>query len=464
MTRDTRHLIDTLALAARLKGGRALLVGGSVRDAIMGREVKDIDIEVFGMSPESLLTLLQSFGEVNTVGSSFGVYKLSVGGETFDVSIPRRDSKVGKGHKGIAVVGDPTMTVEDAARRRDFTINAISYDPLTGEHLDPFDGRGDIERQVLRVVDPLTFVDDSLRVLRAVQFAARFGFGIEAASAVLMCQIDLSDLPAERVWGEFEKLLLADKPSVGLHWMFRLRVLDRLFPELAAMVGVQQEPEWHPEGDVWTHTLQVVDEARHIVRAAGDGWSKAQKLTVMLAALCHDLGKPATTKFEDGRWRALGHAEAGIAPTTALLARLNVQTIDGYDVRSQVAALVDYHLLPHEWHRVIRAGDKIAASAFRRLSRKVDLLLLAAVAMADSDGRHPKPIDHSGTDWFIDMVNTLDLSDGPPPSLLMGRHLIELGLTPGPDFGRIIAAVFERQLDGSVATVEEAIAAAKEMI
>jgi tRNA nucleotidyltransferase (CCA-adding enzyme) len=184
-------------------------------------------------------------------------------------------------------------------RRRDFTVNAISIDPLTGETFDPFGGIDDVRLKVLRVVDPVLFADDSLRVLRAVQFAARFGFAIEPDSALLMSTMDLSDLPAERVWGEFEKLLLADRPSLGLAWMRALGVL-KLFPELAALVDVPQDPEWHPEGDVWTHTLQVVDEARQA--CADFDLTRTERLTVMLAALCHDLGKATTTKFDDGRW------------------------------------------------------------------------------------------------------------------------------------------------------------------
>jgi tRNA nucleotidyltransferase (CCA-adding enzyme) len=459
MTFDQRHLVDVIAMAARLRGGRALLVGGYVRDSIMGRESKDVDIEVFGVAPDALKEMLEqvSGGHVDCVGASFGVYKIG----DVDVSIPRRDSKQRAGHKGFVVVGDPTMSIEDAARRRDFTVNAISIDPLTGETFDPFGGIDDVRLKVLRVVDPVLFADDSLRVLRAVQFAARFGFAIEPDSALLMSTMDLSDLPAERVWGEFEKLLLADRPSLGLAWMRALGVL-KLFPELAALVDVPQDPEWHPEGDVWTHTLQVVDEARQA--CADFDLTRTERLTVMLAALCHDLGKATTTKFDDGRWRAHGHAGAGVPLTFELLTRLNVHSIDGFDVRKEVLALVDYHLLPHEWHRVIRAGDKIPASSFRRLSRKVSLKLLAVVAQADSDGRHPKPIDRSGTDWFIDTFEALDLTDGPPPSLLMGRHLIELGVQPGPHVGVILKAVYERQLDGEVTTVDEAIALAKGML
>src|SRR5262249_40362513 len=163
-------------------------------------------------------------------------------------------------------------------------------------YFDPFDGRGDLDRHLLRMVDADTFADDSLRVLRAVQFAARFDFAIEPATRELCRSIPLDDLPAERVWGEIAKLLLAPRPSVGLSASMDLGVVAKLFPELEALSGCPQEPEWHPEGDVWVHTLQVVDCARKRI----DDLPRAQQIAVMLGALCHDLGKPATTAFIDG--------------------------------------------------------------------------------------------------------------------------------------------------------------------
>src|SRR5438132_4702191 len=247
--------LDTArAVATKIRnaGGRALIVGGWVRDRVMGRESKDIDLEVFGVEAGRLRTILESFGRVETVGESFQVYKLG----DIDVSLPRRESKAGRGHRGFEVSGDPAMTIEDAARRRDFTINAIAWDPLNDEYLDPFHGRDDLARRVLRVVDPSTFGEDSLRVLRAVQFAARFEFALHDDTTALCRTIPLDDLPAERVWGELEKLLLqAERPSIGFALALDLGVIDRLLPEMRALPGCDQEPDWHPEGDVWTHTL-----------------------------------------------------------------------------------------------------------------------------------------------------------------------------------------------------------------
>jgi tRNA nucleotidyltransferase (CCA-adding enzyme) len=413
-----------IALAVRDAGGRALFVGGWVRDRIMGRDSKDIDIEVFGLPSDRLKLLLESFGRVESVGESFQVFKAG----DVDVSLPRRESKSGTGHRGFEVTGDPTLGIEDAARRRDFKINAIFWDPLTAEYLDPFDGRGDIENQVLRAVDPATFCDDSLRALRAIQFAARFEFALDAVTRELCRGMPLDDLPPERVWGEIEKLLLAPRPSIGLALARELDIVAKLFPELKALDGCPQEPEWHPEGDVWVHTLQVVDQARTRI----DDLPRPQQLTIMLGALCHDLGKPRTTKFSDGRIRSLDHEEQGVEPALSLLDRLNVHSIDGYDVRGQVAGLTAQHLKPGAWYKV---RDEVGDGAFRRLAAKVDLELLARLAKSDCLGREPGAFDCTAMDWFLDRARQLGVEHKPPGPILLGRHLLELGLKPGPRVG-----------------------------
>ena len=252
--------IRAISERVRDAGGRAFVVGGWVRDMLLDRPSKDVDIEVFGLDPAVLKSLLRRMGRVSTVGESFTVYKVWVDGHEgdIDVSIPRRESKTGRGHRGFTVVGDPSMSVEEAARRRDFTINAILFDPLSGEYVDPFNGRGDLDGRVLRAVDPETFVEDSLRVLRAAQFAARFALSLEPRTVALCRVIPLDDLPSERIWGEIDKLLVrAHEPSRGLEALCELGVLPKLFPELEALVGCPQDPEHHPEGDVWTHTRCV---------------------------------------------------------------------------------------------------------------------------------------------------------------------------------------------------------------
>ena len=456
MRRDALQLALDVARAARAEGGRALIVGGYVRDRLLGAESIDpdnLDLEVYGLAADRLRVLLDRFGRVDTVGASFTVYKLG----RLDVSLPRTESKTGKGHRGFTVTGDPSLPIEQAARRRDFTVNAIAWDPLDDEYIDLHRGRDDLERRCLRMVDPETFGEDSLRVLRAVQFAARLEFDVDPATKARCREIPLDDLPAERIWGEMEKLLLlARRPSIGFRLAREIGVVERLFPEMHALVGCPQEREWHPEGDVWVHTLLVIDQARTRI----DDLPRPQQLVIMLGAVCHDFGKPATTAFLDGRIRSRDHEAEGVAPATAFLDRLNVHSFDGYDVRHQVLGLVAHHLKPGMWRT---AKDGVGDGAFRRLARKVDLELLARLAKSDCLGRTGE-FDCSAMDWFLERARALGVQHGPPPPILQGRHLLELGVRPGPEMGRLLKQVYERQLEGEITTVDQATAAARELI
>jgi tRNA nucleotidyltransferase (CCA-adding enzyme) len=447
------ELVLKIAQAVRAEGGRALVVGGWVRDSLLGRPSKDLDLEVFGVPADRVRSLLERFGRVDTVGESFIVYKI----DHIDVSLPRRESKTGRGHKGFSVEGDPSLSIEDAARRRDFTINALSCDPLTGELVDPFGGRRDLDARRLRAIDARTFADDSLRVLRAVQFAARFELTLDEATKALCRSLPLDDLPSERVWGELEKLLLqARRPSLGLTLALELGVVDRLFPELTPLVGCPQEPEWHPEGDVWTHTLMVIDEARSRI---GD-LARGPAVAIMLGAICHDLGKPSTTATIEGRIRSLGHEEAGLAPTTALLDRLNIHSLDGYDVRATVLGLVAHHLKPSAFRK---SKAPVGDGAFRRLAQKVDLEILARFATADCQGR-TGVFDCSAMDWFLERARGLGVEHAPPAPLVRGRDILALGVSPGPRVGKILKAIYEKQLDGELRTPDEGLALAQTLL
>lgn len=438
-----------------------MLVGGCVRDELMGIESTEWDVEVYGVQPDQLKDIVGAFGEVNAVGEAFTVYKV---GNDLDVSMPRRDRKSGRGHKGFVIEGDPDMSFEEACSRRDFTVNAILKDPLSGEIVDPCKGREDVERRILRHVSSETFGEDSLRVLRAAQFAARLEFDIASETVEICKAIDVTDLPKERVWGELEKLLLkAKQPSIGLRWLYELGVVDQIFPELKSLVGVKQEPEWHPEGDVDVHTMMVADEARKLI----DDLPYEKKITVMLGAVAHDFGKPPTTQFFDGRWRSHSHDEAGVEPTLTFLDTLGIFTLNGYDVRNQVVQLVRYHLKPGEYYK---SKNPVGDGAFRRLARKVEPDLLYRVAKADSLGRNPdwlpaeKRFGSEAQEWFIEKVRELQIEKKAPEPILMGRHLIERGLEPSARFKEILDAVYEMQLDGKVTTLEEAIDVADTMI
>lgn len=459
MNEKMQKKILKLAEVVKLNGGRAMLVGGCVRDELMGIEPKDWDLEIYGIVPEKLRNILDKFGKVDAVGEAFTVYKV---GQDLDVALPRRERKTGRGHKGFVIEGDPDMSFKEASKRRDFTINAILKDALTGEIIDCYGGRNDIESKILRIVSRDTFAEDSLRVLRAAQFAARFEFEIDNETKEICRKIDLTDLPKERIWSELEKLLLkAEKPSIGLQYFYALRIAEQLFPELLALVGVPQEPEWHPEGNVDVHTMLVVDEARKLI----NDLPYPKQVTVMLGALCHDLGKPATTRFFNGRWRSHAHDEAGIEPTLSMLDKLGIFTLNGYEVRQQVVQLVRYHLTPGMFYKS-KPGD----GAFRRLARKVEPDLLYRVAKADSLGRNPewlpkeKRFNAEAQEWFIERIRELDVEHEAPKAILMGRHLIELGLKPSFEFKAILEKIYEQQLDGKISNLEEALAEVKKMI
>jgi tRNA nucleotidyltransferase (CCA-adding enzyme) len=444
-------------------GGRALLVGGWVRDFARGVDSVDYDVEVYGLEAPALRSLIESHGKVDAVGEAFTVYKVRLRDResrksfVIDVSLPRRESKTGRGHRGFVIEGDPWMSLEEAARRRDFTVNAMMYDPLADEILDPYGGREDILRRIIRDVDPKTFIEDSLRVLRAMQFAARFEYSIDPATIKLCRGIDLSDLPAERIWGEVEKWLLQSRrPSLGLQAARDLGVSEKLWPEIHALIDCPQDPVAHPEGDVFVHTGMVLDEARKLT----DDLPRPKKIAVMLAALCHDLAKPYTTKVEGGRIKAREHEAMGVAITERFLDRLKFFTFDNYDARRQTLALVELHAVPHQW---FKTPETITDGMFRRLALKAELDLLYRVARADCLGRKGdfKP---EAEEWFIARARSLGVEERPPKPLLMGRHVLDLGLQPGPQIGEITRAVYEMQLDGEVVTLDDAIEAARTII
>jgi tRNA nucleotidyltransferase (CCA-adding enzyme) len=426
-----------VARQIRQAGGRALLVGGIVRDHLLGIDSKDYDLEVFGLSPERLEAVLKGFGEVIAIGRAFGVLRLK--GLEADFSLPRRDSKTGRGHRGFLVEVDPALDFREAARRRDLTVNSLGFDPLTGELLDPWGGLEDLRQGRLRATDPAHFAEDTLRGLRVAQFAARFPLRADAELEGLCRGLDLSDLPGERILEELKKLLVkGERPSLGFELLQRTDLL-RFFPELAAMVGVEQDPVWHPEGTVWEHTLLVLDEA-----VAQKSENAAENLALMWGALLHDVGKPATT-FRDGeRVRSPGHEEAGVPLTEALLQRLRAPQA----LLAQVVALVRFHLAPAQFPAG-GAKDK----AYRRLARRlaeagIDHHLLMRLARADHFGRTtPDALarEFPDGDAFLERMNLLGAGDEAVRDVVLGRHLIQRGWQPGPRFGPVLQACRDLQ-------------------
>ena len=421
--------IIRIARRVQAAGGRALLVGGSVRDRLLGHVNKDLDVEVYGLTPPALQALLAEFGKVIEVGRAFGVFRLKQ--YDIDFSVPRRDSKIGIGHRGFDVVVDPSLPFVEAARRRDLTINAMAIDPLSGELLDAHGGQDDLRAKRLRATDKTTFPEDALRALRVAQFAARLEFGVDASLIALCATMDLTELSQERIAEECDKFLLrAARPSIALQFL-KDSTLLRFFPELAALCGVPQEPQWHPEGDVWVHTLMVVD------CAAADRRQDEDDQTLMLAALCHDLGKAVTTVDQDGIIRSPGHDVAGVTLTEQFMQRLKYAKA----LQCRVAALVRYHLAP-ALYVIHQAGSK----GYRRLARQlgtagVSLELLVRLARADHIGRttedgYAKRFPHG--DVFMAQAATFSVDRAPPLDHVRGRDLIARGLSPGPHFARLL--------------------------
>ncbi len=433
--RASATLVEALATAAREAGGRVFLVGGGVRDQLLGREPKDVDLEVYGLEPDALQTLCEKFGRVHLVGQQFAVLHLSTEAGNLEVSLPRRESKTGPGHRGFAVSADPHMEPREAARRRDFTVNAMLFDPLDGTLIDPWNGQADLQRGVLRHVSE-AFSEDPLRVLRAARFVARYRWTVAPETARLCRSLDLAELPRERIEAEFREILAGDYPGAGLLALETVGALAS-FPEVAAMRGVPQDPIWHPEGDVLHHTALALDAAATIRASMEDSWVE------MLAVLCHDFGKATTTVFERGHWRAAAHDVDGVAPTRTFLARITAQE----KVVEAVVSLVREHLRPMQ---LMQAGDRVGDGAIRRLSARVDLRALVRVAWADAAGRASEVPDgwQPGV-WLLDRAAALGVKDAAPEPLLLGRDLIELGVQPGRGIGEILAEAWELQLDGA---------------
>ncbi len=454
MSEHARVYRATVELASALQeiGGRALLVGGCIRDMLAHKIPKDFDIEVYKLQPEQIEEVARRFGKVSEVGKAFGILKISLGeGVDIDLSLPRADSKTGAGHKGFDVSIDPDMSVTEAAKRRDFTINSMVGDPLTGEIFDPFGGAQDLKDRILRVTDAERFRDDPLRVMRALQFVGRLGLSIDPESRQIISSMvpELKDLPKERLYEEWKKLLLkSGKPSLGLTAGMALGVFNEIHPEFPPLAATPQEPEWHPEGDAWVHTLMCVDEAAKIIRR--EQLDEETALTVMLSTLCHDLGKPTTTKQEEKKITSYGHEAAGEEPAKKFLATLGAPAV----VRDKVARLVAMHLMPIQFYgdETLRHQD-VSDGSIRRLAANLSpatINELVLVSEADVIGRGPfedpevkdqlllNLHEFPAGKWLLTRARAIEVENSKPVSLLRGRDLMLLGFKPGEHVGKIV--------------------------
>ena len=432
-----------LELCSKLidSGAYPVIVGGYVRDFFMGKKSKDIDIEVYGInSLDDLKTSLQSLAPVYEVGKHFGVLKIKLDGYDFDISLPRTEKKTAKGHKGFSVKTDGSLNFKAASMRRDFTMNAMGYDVMQKSFLDPFNGKKDIDDRIIRHVNDESFVEDPLRVLRAAQFAARFDYKLHT-NTLKLCQTMvkqkmLLELPRERVFEEYKKLLLkAPRPSIGFN------ILDEtgaLFPELKMLQGVIQDKIYHPEGDVWTHTMMSLDA----MAALKTGETK-RDLVLLLAILCHDLAKAQTTKIVDGKVSSIGH-ENILEPTLSLLARLSNEK----SLINAIIPLIQQHLMPSQLY-----NQKAKDPAIRRLATKVNIEDLVILSKADHLGRTTQDaVDKNfpAEDWLLEKSKELRVHNKKASPILQGRHLIAAGIPAGVAFKKILDEAYEAQMDGKI--------------
>ena len=437
--KDVQTQNENLVMAERIaqlvheQGGACYYVGGFVRDRLLGLENKDIDIEVHGVSPETLIEILNSLGTVTVFGESFGIFGLAH--HNLDIALPRSERAVGSGHRDFLITADPFIGTRAAAVRRDFTVNALMQDVLTGEILDYFGGREDLKAGILRHVDPVRFAEDPLRVLRGAQFAARFGFRIAPETVEVCRKMNLEALPKERIFGELEKALLkADLPSVFFESLRRMDQMKVWFPEILALVDIPQPQEYHPEGDVWVHTMHVLDKAARIREQAHN------PIGLMLSALCHDLGKASTTEIgKDGRLHAYRHEQAGILPTSALMTRISGEK----KLKQYVLNMVELHMLPNML-AAQSAGRKSFNHVFDRSCDPEDLLLLCK---ADALGSSMDPLSYTEVEEGLHRALKAYRRQMARPHVT-GADLIAAGWQPSEAFHEALSYAHKLQLAG----------------
>jgi len=419
-------------------GGQAWLVGGCVRDLCLDIKPYDMDLEIYGLSEEALFACAQKMGHCERVGQHFGVLKLWLKGVAFDLALPRTEKKIQAGHTGFEVSHDAQLSPEVASLRRDFTINAMMFNPLTGDFLDFHGGQKDLQQGLLRHVSP-AFSEDPLRVLRAMQFAARFRLRLTDETAQL-CQdlyAEASTLPSSRIWGEWQKWSHAAYPSFGLQALHDSSWLH-LYPELEALQACPQDVRWHPEGNAWIHTLLVCDQAALIAQRE----SLDEKTTehLLFSALCHDLGKPATTfTDEDGHIRSPNHSQAGIEPSRQFL--------------SAIAApkSMSSYILPLVYDHITHLCAEATPRAIRRLAHRLEpasIELWEMLVEADASGRHPSPPSRPAFNW-LEKAHALDTHVQKVKALITGKFLMARGMASGKDMGKVIQQAYEAQLDGA---------------
>ena len=424
-------------------GGKAFFVGGSVRDSILGKLVKDLDIEVYGIPAKHLLDIYRKHYRLNLVGKSFGVLKLN--DYPIDISIPRRESKSGEGHRDFTIVSDEKMEYREACSRRDFTVNSILYDPLTCEAIDPFDGIGDIGKRVLKHCSE-KFSEDPLRVLRLMRFSSTLDFDVADETVRISSKFDISPISLDRIYGEWSRMMVESiRPSRGMDFLRNSGLISN-YPELEALIDCSQDSRYHPEGDVWRHTCLTMDMIPHFRPN-----NREDAIILGFAVMCHDLGKPQTTRIMDtGRITSYNHDIEGTRPTRTLMGRICPSPV----VTERIIPLVRWHMTPYQ---LMKSNCK--DSAIRRLASRTGRLdLLVALLQCDRNGRGQLvPEEVKDAEFILERAKAMDIQDKKPEPLIKGRHLIQRGLKPGNGFALIINDCFDAQLTGKFNVEKDAL-------
>lgn len=439
-------------------GVKPILVGGCVRDTLLNIPCKDYDIELFNIDELQIVEkVLQKYGNVKLVGKSFGVLTLKVQEYDFDFALARVEKKVGSGHRGFEVINNKNLNFQEASLRRDFTINSIGYDFFAKEFLDPNNGLEDLNKKRLKHIKDETFVEDPLRVYRAIQLCARFNLQLDKKTFLLCKKIvennELEELPKERIYEEFKKLLLkSSKPSIGFELLKQLGIL-KYFKELEALVGCVQDKVYHPEGDVWVHTLMALDELAKILKTEKIE-DEYRKLYLFYATLCHDLGKPYCTEILENKVTSHKHETLGVEPTISFLSKLTNEK----KLIEKVIPIVKNHLTPFQLYLA-----NSSLKAVKRLSLKVNIQDLCLVCLADCLGRDIKDKEKcpKATSWLLEQATLLNIQNNALKPHILGRDLITLGLKPSKEFKQILDYALDLQIDENL-TKEEILYFIKE--
>lgn len=446
ITDQQKHVIKAIADA----GGQPFFVGGIVRDAFIGRDSKDVDIEVFNIEFGPMVEAIKKVDCVKSItvdaGKRFPVTKVRCQDDTeMDVASPRREVFVG-GEAEFEVQADPWMPKKEAAARRDFTMNAIMVNGVTGEVFDFFGGINDIAQGVIRHTSS-QFAEDPDRVIRAGRFAAQINMNIDPETfdicQTMVASPIMETVNAEQINAEFKKIFKSKNPSVAFRFFAKVGWIQKRFPEIANMINCPQDPRWHPEGDVFEHTMQVMDRMAEI--AIQEQWDDNKKIQMVMAAMCHDMGKPSTTVTEsNGSITSKGHAQVGVPIAEAFMRRCK---FDNADFINRVCIMVDQHMAHSGMEATQRTTRRVAA----RIA-PVSIVEWAAIIKADASGRDCGWFDPAAEFVKIAAEQSID-KEGPKP-IVMGRHVIPFGIK-GPAVGAITKAAFEAQIEGNIKTIED---------